>query len=105
MGLAFSWSEDGTITFDPSLTAAQVTAIEAVYAAHNPASESWLAYQVGAQSLLDKSDLTIIRCGENQVAVPAAWETYRKALRAIVGASTGDPTAPLPTRPNYPANT
>jgi hypothetical protein len=56
-----------------------------------------------AQAALDKSDITVIRCIEHAVAVPAAWTTYRAALRAIVA---GGPTsAALPTAPTYPAGT
>ena len=104
-GLPFSWGADGHFTFDPALAAEKVTAIQAVYAAHDPTTPSWVAYQVQAQELLDKSDVTIARCTENSVAVPGAWATYRKALRAIVGATTGDATKALPTRPAYPAGT
>lgn len=65
----------------------------------------WPAYQQQAQSALDKSDVTILRCTENSVTVPTAWATYRAALRAIVRATTGDATLPLPTRPAYPSGT
>lgn len=65
----------------------------------------WFAYQAQAQTALDASDLTILRCYENAVAVPAAWSTYRKALRAIVSTTSGDPSQPLPAKPAYPAGT
>lgn len=53
-----------------------------------------------AQAALDRSDVTIIRCFEHGVAVPAGWTTYRAALRAVVA---GGPTsAALPTQPAYP---
>jgi len=114
------FSTDGDITtmFHPSLTWVDVTAVSPApqvgwnYAAgafSAPSSPSnavlWARYQVQAQAALDKSDITILRCTENAVSVPAAWATYRKALRAIVGAATGDPTQPLPTQPAYPAGT
>jgi hypothetical protein len=69
------------------------------------AAEQWAVYQVGAQVALTDSDTTILRCYENSVTVPAVWATYRKALRAIIGATTGDATQPLPVRPAYPAGT
>lgn len=54
-----------------------------------------------AQDKLDASDRTILRCYENGVAVPAAWASYRKQLRAVVsGTSTT-----MPTQPAYPAAT
>ena len=69
------------------------------------AAQLWGVYQAGAQVLLDKSDITVMRCFEAAIALPAAWVTYRKALRAIVGATSGNPTAVLPATPEYPAGT
>lgn len=66
---------------------------------------SWAAYQSMAQASLDKSDVTILRCYENAVAIPGAWATYRKSLRAIVSAKSGDATKPLPAQPAYPDGT
>lgn len=66
---------------------------------------AWVSYQAQAMAAIDKSDLTILRCAENAITVPAAWATYRAALRAIISAATGDPTKPLPTHPAYPAGT
>jgi len=79
----------GALTQDPGPTAAQL----------------WAAHQAQAQTALDASDITLLRCVENAVAVPAAWVSYRAALRAIVRAASGDATQPLPTRPAYPAGT
>jgi hypothetical protein len=69
------------------------------------AATLWQQYQAQAQAALSKSDITIWRCTENAVAVPAAWATYRAALRAIISAATGDPTKSLPVRPAYPVGT
>lgn len=66
---------------------------------------AWSAYQAQAKRALQESDITVLRCYENGVFVPAAWTTYRKALRTICGASGGDPTQPLPVKPAYPAGT
>ncbi|WP_318833713.1 tail fiber assembly protein [Burkholderia cepacia] len=81
----------------PTLTAAQVTAQQT--------SIAWEAYRASAQAALTESDKTILRCYENAVPVPGAWSTYRKALRAIVSASSGDPTQALPSKPSYPSGT
>lgn len=78
-------------------TTAQIAAQQAAVA--------WSVYQAAAKTDLEVSDLTILRCYENTVAVPTAWATYRKALRAIVSATSGDPTQPLPAKPAYPAGT
>lgn len=57
-----------------------------------------------AQTALDSADIAMLRCVENGVSVPAAWATYRKALRAILNGTDTTSTA-LPTRPAYPAGT
>lgn len=69
------------------------------------AAQLWAAYQSSAQAALTESDTTVLRCYENAVPMPTAWITYRKALRAIVSASSGDSTQPLPTKPAYPSGT
>lgn len=66
---------------------------------------AWAAHQGAARVALDSSDVTMLRCLENAVAVPAEWIAYRKALRSILSSSGGDATQPLPTRPAYPAGT
>ncbi len=98
--------------YDANGTAVEITTIgqtpQAGWTTTPPpptAAQAWAAYQAKAQALLSKSDTTLLRCAENAIAVPAAWASYRKALRAIVGAATGDPTQPLPATPAYPAGT
>lgn len=60
--------------------------------------------KISAQTALDKSDVTVVRCYSAAVAVPTAWQTYRSALRAIVNG--GDTTSTsLPTVPSYPQGT
>jgi hypothetical protein len=46
-GLPFSWQADGTILFGPTMTADQIAAVGAVYAAHDPTKPD-LAEQAGA---------------------------------------------------------
>lgn len=59
--------------------------------------------QAAAQTALDSSDVTLMRCYEAAVLLPQAWKDYRVALRAIV---SGKSTATeLPARPAYPAGT
>ncbi len=69
------------------------------------AAALWAAYQATAKAAIEKSDITILRCAENSVTVPVEWSAYRKALRAILIAVSGDPTEPLPTQPAYPTST
>jgi hypothetical protein len=71
----------------------------------SPSSSQWAEYQSEAQTALAQSDNTILRCYENAVPVPTAWASYRKALRAIVSAGSGDATKPLPSKPAYPSGT
>lgn len=68
------------------------------------AAQLFAALQADASAALAESDRTVLRCYENSVAVPAAWATYRAALRAIVNGTNATATA-LPTRPAYPAGT
>jgi hypothetical protein len=81
---------------------------EQALALQNPAPTAatlWADYQASAQALLTGSDKTVLRCYENSVVVPGTWATYRKDLRAIIAAVSGDPTQALPTKPAYPPNT
>lgn len=105
IGQHFTWGEDGTLTFFDDTPAAVIGGVESVYAAHDPAKPSWGAYQQQAKAALCESDITMLRCVENGVTIPAAWQTYRKALRSIIGAASGDATQPLPPKPAYPAGT
>lgn len=75
-------------------------------ASPNPdaASRAFALYQYQAQALLDKSDVTVCRCVEHGVSVPAEWVAYRASLRGIVSATSGIPGS-LPTKPAYPAGT
>lgn len=66
---------------------------------------TWSAYPAQVLAALVDSDTTILRCYENAVAVPTICTTYRKALRTMVGGSSGDPTKRLLTKPTYPTGT
>lgn len=56
-----------------------------------------------AQTAIEKSDVTVLRCYENAVTVPSTWQEYRTTLRAIIsGTSTA---TSLPTMPDYPEGT
>ena len=57
-----------------------------------------------AQEALAKSDITLLRCIENNVAIPADWTAFRTALRAIVSGTDTTSTV-LPATPAYPAGT
>ena len=63
------------------------------------------AQQSAAYAALAESDKTVLRCYEGAVPVPEAWVNYRKALRAIVSAASGDASQALPEKPPYPAGT
>lgn len=77
----------------PMPTAEQITA------------EAWAAYQQQSLLALEKSDMVALRCVKAGVAFPSTWQTFVAKHRAIVAAATGDPTAPQPVMPAYPAGT
>jgi hypothetical protein len=52
-----------------------------------------------AQEALDKSDVVLLRCYENDVPLPLEWAEYRAELRTFLA---GDKPAPLPIMPEYP---
>lgn len=54
-----------------------------------------------AQALLDKSDVTMLRCFEHGVTPPAAWVIYRASLRSVIDGSA----SAIPATPSYPAGT
>jgi hypothetical protein len=54
-----------------------------------------------ARAALARSDVTVLRCVEAGLPVPADWRAYRQALRAIVSTGLG----PVPPAPAYPAGT
>ncbi|MGD0973557.1 MAG: hypothetical protein ABR866_05680 [Candidatus Korobacteraceae bacterium] len=54
-----------------------------------------------AQALLDKSDVTMLRCFEHAVAPPTEWVTYRAALRQVVAGTL----SAIPSTPAYPTGT
>lgn len=87
-----------------------ITADKPGYAELEDTDPRYVAYQAlqasaglraSAQMALDASDITILRCVENGVTVPSAWQAYRTALRSVVSTGTGT----LPTQPAYPAGT
>lgn len=69
------------------------------------ARAAWIPYREEAKAALVKSDTVVLRCFEAGVPLPVQWAEYRKALRAIAGAESGDSTQPLPIQPGYPAGT
>jgi hypothetical protein len=77
--------------------------IETLHEASYIAARAAAALKVAAQEALDTSDITILRCYENAVAVPAAGHAYRTELRAIVSGTS--PATELPARPEYPEGT
>lgn len=67
------------------------------------AAQRWAELQAEARQSLTASDVIVLRCYEDGIALPAAWATYRKALRALVSATSGDASQALPQKPSYPS--
>lgn len=86
------------------MTAEEIDAVTAEQVA-SAAASAWRAYQEIARAMLDQSDRTVLRCVEAGIAIPPAWAEYRKSLRVIVSAESGDASQALPVRPDYPAGT
>ncbi len=59
------------------------------------------ALKVEAKQLLAQSDVTVLRCVEAGIDVPAPWKAWRAHLRAVVGSGSG----PIEEAPSYPAGT
>jgi len=62
----------------------------------------WYSYKQLAQVKLNKTDLVALRCVKAGIEFPQDWKDYTAALRYIVGSETGDYTAILPIKPDYP---
>lgn len=62
-------------------------------------AELWAARRKEAQTSLEQSDITVLRCYESGLPVPKEWVAYRKSLRSIVGAEIGDLSEPFPQQP------
>lgn len=105
MGQHFSWSNDGSLEFFDDTPQDVIKGVQSVYAAHDPTKPSWQSYQQTALSALAETDKTVLRCYENAMAIPTEWADYRRALRAVISAKTGDATKPLPAKPAYPPGT
>lgn len=59
-------------------------------------------FKASVYAVLARSDVTVLRCLESGIPVPAAWVDYRQRLRDIA-ASSVDFTKQLPDPPSYPA--
>lgn len=69
----------------------------------DPAARQSALLKSQAQTALDKSDITVLRCYENAVPVPGTWQAYRTELRAIVSGTSS--ATELPEMPAYPEGT
>lgn len=88
--LQFKWTTnpDGTLN---------ITALTAV--------EKNAALRIPAQIALQKTDTVVLRCYSASVPVPAEWQAYRVALRALA-AGTDTTSTTLPAQPlTYPVGT
>ena len=63
--------------------------------------EKKAALKSQAISLLNQTDMTILRCVEAGIDVPQVWYTYRNDLRDVVRGNTDT----IPEQPSYPEGT
>lgn len=66
------------------------------------AAQKLVLIKTAAFQALAKSDLTVLRCFENGVTLPAAWRAYRNTLRALVNEIEWSDTLVIPPEPTYP---
>ena len=104
-GLPFSWSGDGEICFDPSMTAAQISAVEAVYAAHDPTTLSMEQKVAQQASLMGVANAKTVGMSDSFILGTLSaddttkfktWAAYKLALSQV------DLTQSLPTWPEIP---
>ncbi len=94
----------GTLSIDDN-DQLVITPVDPAVLATKQEAQAWSNYQQQAKVALQKTSVTIERCFENNIPLPSDWVVYRKALRAILGAQSGDSSQPLPIQPAYPEGT
>lgn len=94
-GLPFAWTPDGTFTFSPSMTQAQIDAVNAVYAAHDPTRPS--PDQVNA---IRDQRLAAGFADTGNTGLTYQCDAQSRGLLTGVGASAGLNLAVSP-QPNY----
>lgn len=67
-----------------------------------PPEITWEDRRRDASFLLMSTDRIIVRMYEESMNIPPEWVEWRRALRGIVAAETGDATAGLPEQPKEP---
>lgn len=65
-------------------------------------AERWAHFQHRARYWHDQSDKALMLFFEHGQTAPTEWIAYRRALRAIMVAETGDPDQALPETPELP---
>lgn len=91
-GLPFTWGSDGAIAYDPSITPAQRTAIEAVFAAYDPvaALKADLAERIAASRYaLETGGITIAGMAvrtdrESQSMIASALQIVTRNPAALI---------------------
>lgn len=96
--MAYWFSTQTNTVYEGDCQPGDVTATDEQMAAWQ-ANNAKVALIAQAQSALDASDITFIRCVEEGLTWPQEWKEYRTALRAMV--STGAGT--MPARPAWPS--
>jgi hypothetical protein len=111
-GLPFAWDALGNLTFGEAMTASQIAAVQAVYAAHDPSTVSAESVLAKRAAALGATDWLVTRHQEETLAGAKATLTeaqkmsllaYRKALRDLPSMA-GFPNVNFPTAPDFIAS-
>jgi hypothetical protein len=94
------WFDDPTVesVYIPE-GAVAITPEEAAAMQAAASAPTWAMRQEQARALLQKSDVVVTRAFEAGLAVTSDWKAARTSWRAVVSASTGDPTVALAAAP------
>ena len=87
--------DDGSVVFVPvdpdNMDYAEIVEKGMSVAAYTPPAITWADIRSKRDGLLAETDWVVVKAQEVGEAVPAAWVTYRQALRDLP-ANTADPT-------------
>lgn len=108
LGLPFAWAADGALTFGDAMTAEQIAAVEAVYAAHDPSAVSLTEktehLRKAREVILNRlSGIALAAQLTGDTATTAAYVTVRQGLLDITANLPQDATVDAVVMGRYAA--